>query len=101
MRLGFECRLDYTATCVPWFEEQVAVAHPVPFTEVLTQVLRNGGMMSGIQGGLGILSGANQAASSASRSLPTSAMYTPLRTGVVGAMKSATGHARPAGGEPE
>ena len=56
MRLGFERRLDDTAACIPRFEEQVAVAHPVPFPEVLAQVLRNGGMLSGIQSGLGLFS---------------------------------------------
>src|SRR5437870_333435 len=56
MRLGFERRLDYSAACIPRLEEQVAVAHPVPFPEVLVEVLRYGGMLSGIQSGLGLFS---------------------------------------------
>src|SRR4030095_15422282 len=38
------------------FEEQVAVAHPMPFPEMLSQVLRKGGMLSGIQSGFGFFS---------------------------------------------
>ena len=48
MRLGFERSLDDTPTRVPRFEEQVAVTHPMPFPEVLVQLLRNGGMLPGI-----------------------------------------------------
>jgi hypothetical protein len=52
MWIGFERRLDHTSARIPWFEEQVAIAHPVPFPEVFGQVLRNRGMLSGIQSGL-------------------------------------------------
>src|ERR1044071_2447150 len=56
MRLGLECRLDYTAARIPRLEEQVTVAHPMPFPEMLGEVLRNVGMLSRIQSGLGLSS---------------------------------------------
>ena len=56
VRLGLERRLDDTAARIPWFEEQIAVAHPVPFAEVLAHLLRNGGILSAIQSGLGLFS---------------------------------------------
>src|SRR5882724_8166900 len=56
MRLGLERCFDNTAACIPRFKEQIAVAHPMPFSKVLDQVLRNGAVLSGIQSGLGFFS---------------------------------------------
>src|SRR5216684_5471706 len=61
MRLSLERRLDDTTACVPRFEEQVAVAHPMPFPQMLGQVLRNGGMLSGVESGLSLFSRAKPA----------------------------------------
>ena len=56
MRIGLERGFDDAAACIPRLEKEVAVAHPVPCPEVFSHGLRDGRMLSGIQGGLGLFS---------------------------------------------